>query len=149
MSQYVVFRLDKEHYGVDIMNVKEISEYKESNKVPNTPEHILGIVNYRGIVTPIISLRKKFSLSEREADQTTRIIIINLNDKQIGFVVDEASQVKTIDSKNIESGQNIFLSIEDKFISGIAKEEDDMIILLDLEKVLSEDDKEHLENLEQ
>ncbi len=140
--QYVIFTLEQEQYGVDIMHVKEISEFKKCSKIPHTPGFIEGIINYRGAVTPIINLRKKFELSEGEVDSQTRIIIINLNDKQVGFLVDEASQVLTIDQEMVDPAPKIVTDIQEEFIEGIAKLEDRMVILLDLENVLSEREKE-------
>ncbi len=143
--QYVIFKLDKEEYGVDIMHVKEISEYKESMKVPNVPKFIDGIVNYRGVVTPVINLRKKFNLDLIDINSNTRIIIIYLAGKQVGFLVDDASQVLTIDQKDVDPAPELITGIEQKFISGIAKVADRMIILLDLENVLSDEEKKNIE----
>ncbi|GAB6086945.1 chemotaxis protein CheW [Alkaliphilus crotonatoxidans] len=146
--QYVIFKLDKEEYGVDIMHVKEISEFKESMKVPNAPKFVDGIVNYRGVVTPIINLRKKFNMPLLEITSNTRIIIIYMNDRQIGFLVDDASQVLTIDEKDIDPAPELISgNIDERFISGIAKVQERMIIVLDLEKVLSEEEKEKIVNL--
>lgn len=145
--QYVVFKLDKEEYGVDIMHVKEISEFKESVKVPSAPSFVDGIINYRGVITPIINLRRKFKLELKEVTSSTRIIIIYLNDKQVGFLVDDASQVLTIDSKDIDPAPELITNIEDKFINGIAKINQRMLILLDLEKILNEDEKSKLKEM--
>lgn len=143
--QYVIFKLDKEEYGVDIMHVKEISEFKESMQVPKAPVFIDGIVNYRGVITPIINLRKKFGMAEKELSSTTRIIIIYMNGRQVGFLVDDASQVLTIDEGDIDPAPELIAGdVDEKFISGIAKLSERMIIILDLEKVLSEEEKEEL-----
>ena len=145
--QYVIFKLDKEEYGVDIMHVKEISEFKESTKVPSAPSFVDGIINYRGVITPIINLRRKFILSAKEVTTSTRIIIINLNNKQVGFLVDDASQVLTIDEKDIDPAPELITNIEDKYIDGIAKISERMVIILDLEKVLNEEEKNKLQQL--
>ncbi|MCD5413799.1 MAG: chemotaxis protein CheW [Clostridiales bacterium] len=145
--QYVIFKLDGDEFGVDIMHVKEISEYRKASKVPNTPSFIDGIINYRGIVTPVINLGEKFNQKEAEVTNSSRIIIIHLNNRQTGFLVDDASQVLTIDSKDIDDAPDLITSVEQKFISGIAKVEDRMIIILDLEKVLNEKEKEELQNV--
>ena len=145
--QYVIFKLDKEEYGVDIMHVKEISEYKESVKVPSAPSFVDGIINYRGVITPIINLRRKFKLEIKENTSSTRIIIINLNNKQVGFLVDDASQVLTIDEKDIDPAPELITNIDDKFINGIAKINERMVILLDLEKVLNEEEKSKLQEM--
>ncbi|SCY04998.1 chemotaxis protein CheW [Alkaliphilus peptidifermentans] len=146
--QYVIFKLDKEEYGVDIMHVKEISEFKESVKIPNSPKFVDGIINYRGVITPIINLRRKFHLELKENTADVRIIIINLSEKQVGFIVDDASQVLTIDEKDIDPAPDLIADIDQRFISGIAKVDERMVILLDLEKVLSEEEKKNIEMLD-
>lgn len=145
--QYVIFKLDNEEYGVDIMHVKEISEYTECTKVPNSPTFISGIINYRGSVVPIINLREKFELAPANITSDTRIIIFALDDKQIGLLVDDASQVLTINENDIEAAPNIIMSSEEKFISGIGKIQNRMIIILDLENLLSDDDKKRIEQI--
>lgn len=142
--QYVIFKLAGDEFGVDIMHVKEISEHREASKVPNTPSFIEGIINYRGVVTPVINLSKKFNQNETKITNSTRIIIVYLNNKQTGFIVDDASQVLTINTKDIDDAPDLITSVEQKFISGIAKVDDRMIIILDLEKVLNEKEKKEL-----
>ncbi|MCD5410523.1 MAG: chemotaxis protein CheW [Clostridiales bacterium] len=142
--QYVIFKLAGDEFGVDIMYVKEISEHREASKVPNTPSFIEGIINYRGVVTPVINLSKKFNQNETKITNSTRIIIVYLNNKQTGFIVDDASQVLTINTKDIDDAPDLITSVEQKFISGIAKVDDRMIIILDLEKVLNEKEKKEL-----
>jgi purine-binding chemotaxis protein CheW len=138
-KQYVVFKLGKEEYGIDIMNVKEIGPYEESVKVPNTPQFIEGIINYRNRVIPIINLKRRFKLEDKGLTNDTRIIIINLNDKQIGFVVDEASQTVTLDDKNIDPAPDIISSIDKRYITGVGKLDNKrLLILIDLEKVLND-----------
>ncbi len=145
--QYVIFKLDKEEYGVDIMHVKEISEFKESVKIPSAPSFVDGIINYRGVITPVINLRRKFGLVIKEPTSNTRIIIINLNEKQVGFLVDDASQVLTIDEKDVDPAPELITNIEDKYIDGIAKISERMVILLNLEKVLNEEEKLKLKEM--
>ncbi len=143
--QYVIFKLENEEYAVDIMNVKEISEYMECTKVPNSPNFIKGIINYRGNVVPVINLHEKFDMLSASITPNTRIIIFGLNDRQVGLLVDDASQVLTIDDKKIEDAPNIIMGSDDKFISGIGKIENRMVIILDLENLLSEEEKKRIE----
>lgn len=147
-KQYVVFKLGKEEYGIDIMNVREIIQYQESIKVPNSPKFIEGIINYRGKVIPIICLKKKFGIEDSLRDGNTRIIVINLNEKQIGFIVDEASQTVRIDDDNIDPTPDIIVGIERRYITGVGKLGDRLIILIDLEKVLTDEEREKVELLE-
>lgn len=147
-NQYVVFNLGKEEYGIDIMNVREIVQYQESVKIPNSPNFIEGIINFRGKVIPIVCLKKRFGIEDKAKDANTRIIVINLNDKQIGFLVDEASQTVRLDDSNIDSTPDIITGIERKYITGVGKLDNRLIILIDLEKVLTEDEREKINMLE-
>lgn len=142
--KYVVFKLGEEEYAVDIMKVKEVTEYKETVKLPQTPVFVQGIINLRGDITPIINLKKRFDLSESEMQASNRVIVMNLKDKLIGFMVDEASQVITMDDSEIESAPNFTSNIDKNFIEGIGKLGDRMIIMLDLLKVLDENEKKEL-----
>ncbi|MFZ5968152.1 MAG: chemotaxis protein CheW [Bacillota bacterium] len=146
-KQYVIFRLDNEEYGVDIMNVKEISEFKESVKVPNTPKFVDGIINLRGDITPIINLKKRFNLAGSNANEDTRIIVINIQDRQVGFVVDEASQVIRISENDIEPAPEIVAGVDKKYITGVGKLKDRIVLLLDLEYILTDDEKEKIQNI--
>jgi purine-binding chemotaxis protein CheW len=147
-NQYVVSKLGKEEYGIDIMNVKEIGSYKETVKVPNTPKFIDGIINYRGKVIPIINLKKRFNLENTEINADTRVIIINLNEKQIGFVVDEASQTVRLNDNEIDPAPDIISSIDRKYIIGVGKlSEERLIIIIDLEKVLNDSEKSEIEQM--
>lgn len=146
-KQYVIFKLSGEEYGVEIKHVQEITEYKKATKVPNVPNFIEGIINLRGNITPIVSLKKRFNLDEGEIKENNRIIIINLKDKQVGFVVDDASQVLTMDEKQIENPPDLLTGIDRQYIIGIGKVEEKIIILLDLEKILTEEEKEEIQKI--
>jgi purine-binding chemotaxis protein CheW len=146
--QYVIFKLGNEEYGVDIMNVKEISEYKQSVKVPNTPKFVDGIINLRGDITPIINLKKRFNLDEASIDSDTRIIVINIKNRQVGFVVDEASQVLRLSEEDIEPAPELVTGVDKKYIIGVGKLKDRIVLLLNLEEVLSEDEKEKIQNIQ-
>src|SRR5690554_585746 len=134
--QYVIFKLNNEEYAIDIMNVKEISEYIEPIKVPNSPDFVEGIINYRDHVVPVINLHEKFDISPCSVTSDTRIIIFALNNKQIGLLVDDASQVLTIDNNHIEPAPSIIMSLDTDFIGGIGKVNDRMVIILDIENLL-------------
>jgi len=147
-GQFVVFKLSKEEYGIDIMNVTEIITYQESIKVPNTPKFVEGIINYRGKVIPIICLKKRFNINETNITDNTRIIVINLNEKQIGFIVDEASETVRLNDTDIDPTPDIVSGVDRKYISGVGKLDSRLIILIDLEKVLTEEEKEKIINME-
>lgn len=147
-KQYVVFKLNNEDYGVGIKNVREITEYKQTTKIPNSPNFVDGVINVRGDTIPIIDLKKKFNLIENEDNnEIKRIIIVNINDKHVGFIVDDASQVIRIYEKDIENPPEILLGINERYISGIGKVDDKIIVLLDLKEVLDYKEKTEIQNL--
>jgi len=148
-NQYVVFKLGKGEFGIDIMNVKEISSYEEAISLPNTPSFIEGVINYRGNVIPIINLKKRLSLGEFEVTKDTRIIVINLDEKEIGFIVDEASQTLRVNNEQIDPAPSFISGVDKKYITGVGKlDEKRLLILIDLKKILSADEIEEIQKLE-
>ncbi|GFN36215.1 chemotaxis protein CheW [Tepidimicrobium xylanilyticum] len=148
-KQYVVFSLNKEEFGIDIMNVKEIIPYEESINVPNTPAFIEGIINYRGKVIPIIDLKKRFNLADSEITKDTRIIVISFDNRDVGFVVDEASQTIRLDDEQIDPTPDIISEVDRRFITGVGKvDEKRLLILLDLHNVLTDKEKEDIARME-
>ena len=146
-NKYVIFKLNEEHYGIDIMKVREVTDAKQSTKVPNTPSFVEGIINLRGDITPIINLKKKFMLPVNLVNDA-RVIVLSVNQKLVGFQVDDASQVLTIDDSDIESPPEIITGEQRKYIQGIGKVDERIVIILDLEKVLTDREKEELANME-
>lgn len=142
--KYVVFKLDEEEYGIDIMRVKEVTEFVDVTKVPNTPHFVEGIINLRGEITPIINLKKRFSKPEETANIAHRVLVLNLEDKLVGFMVDDASQVITMDDSQIQETPAIIAGEDKKYIEGIGKLEERMVIILDLVQVLNETEKKEL-----
>ncbi|MBU5437485.1 chemotaxis protein CheW [Tissierella sp. MSJ-40] len=148
-NQYVVFKLGKEEFGIDIMNVKEIVPHQDSIQIPNTPSFIEGIINFRGSVIPIINLKKRFKLDYDEITKDTRIIVITLEEKQIGFIVDEASQTVRLDDDQIDEAPDIISGVDRRYITGVGKlDEKRLLILIDLEKVLSDNEIDEINKLE-
>ncbi|NLW40319.1 MAG: chemotaxis protein CheW [Tissierellia bacterium] len=148
-NQYVIFNLNSEEFGIDIMNVKEIIPYQESVNVPNTPEFVEGIINYRGKVIPIINLKKRLNLSGSEITKDTRIIVITFDDKDVGFVVDEASQTMVIEDEQIDPTPDIISEVDRRFITGVGKiGEERLLILLDLHNILTDEEKQQIEKME-
>ncbi len=146
-NQFVIFRLAEERYAVDILNVGGISEFRDVTKVPNAPYFIDGIINLRGDIIPIVNLKKRFNIPEKEADSDTRIIINNIRGKDIGFVVDEASQVIKIDDADIEEAPDIIKGADRQYISGVGKVADHIVILLNLEKILSDEEQKAVNDI--
>ena len=139
--QQVVFRLDKEEYGLNIMKVNGIEKYQEVVKVPNAPEYIEGMINLRGEVLPIFSLRKKFNLTDKPHDDATKIIVVNTNGIKVGFVVDSVEEILQIDEEVIELAPAIVAGINRKYIKSVAKVEQRMIVLIDIDLVVTDEEK--------
>jgi purine-binding chemotaxis protein CheW len=145
--QLVVFKLENEEYGVDIMQVQEISPYQQPTKVPNSPSFVEGIVNLRGDITPVVSLKKKFNLAESEVTEMTRLIIINNGNRRTGFVVDDASEVISISDKNIEEAPPMIVGADRKYIQGVGKIDQRILIILNLHELLTAEEENQLEGI--
>lgn len=137
IKQFVVFKLEDEEYGIDILRVKTIEKMSAITRVPKTPPYVKGVINLRGEVVPIIDLREKFNLKAAEESEDTRIIIIYVDDVTIGLIVDSVSEVIEIDSASIEEPPETIGNIEMSNIFGIGKLNDRIIILLDVYKILN------------
>ena len=142
--KYVIFKLDDDEYGIDIMRVKEVTEFVQVTKVPNTPDFVEGIINLRGEITPIINLKKRFSKSDELSKIAHRILVLNLDDKLVGFMVDDASMVITMDDIQIQETPEIIGGDDKKYIEGIGTLGERMVIILDLVQVLDENEKKEL-----
>ena len=148
-KQYVIFKLDRGEFGIEIMNVREIVPYEESISIPDTPDFIEGVINHRGNVIPIINLKNKFSLSKLEITKDTRIIVITLDEREVGFIVDEASQTVRLNNEEIDPAPSIIGGVDKRYITGVGKlDEKRLLILIDLEKILSEDEIKEIQDLE-
>jgi purine-binding chemotaxis protein CheW len=138
--QLVIFQLNGQEYGIDIFKVNEIVPYTKPTKIPNSPSFIEGVLNLRGRVIPIISLKKRFNLEDAGTDERTRIIVSNTGATVAGFVVDEASEVLTVDKESIEPVSEIVSSISKKYISGVGKLSNGrMYILLNFDELYTEE----------
>lgn len=144
LIQLVTFSIGDEEFGVDILKVQEIIRTMEITKVPKAPDFVEGVINLRGNVIPIIDLRKRFGLETREHDKHTRIIVIEINKTIVGFIVDSVSEVLRIPSDTVEPPPPVVAGIESDYISGVGKLEDRLLILLDLDRLLSGDEVEAL-----
>ncbi len=147
MLQLVSFKLGDEEFGVDIMQVQEIIRMQNITSVPNAPDFVEGVINLRGRVIPIIDLRKRFGLEQKAHDKSTRIIVVKVDEITVGLVVDEVSEVLRIPKETVEPPPPIVAGVESEYISGVGKLEDRLLILLDLSKTLSKEEKASLEML--
>ena len=145
LLQLVTFRIGEEEFGVDILRVQEIIRIMEITRVPKAPDFVEGVINLRGKVIPIIDLRKRFGLEVKEHDKHTRIIVIEMNNMIVGFVVDAVSEVLRIPADTVEPPPPAVMGgIDSEYISGVGKLEDRLLILLDLDKLLSQEEQAEL-----
>lgn len=144
LLQLVTFSIGSEEFGVDILKVIEIIRTMEITKVPKAPAFVEGVINLRGLVIPIIDLRRRFGLENKAGDADTRIIVIEINGMSVGFVVDSVSEVLRIPVNTVEPAPPVVAGMDSDYISGVGKLEDRLLILLDLDKLLSSDDLETL-----
>lgn len=142
--QLVVFRLGNEEYGVPITQVKEINRLTTATKVPKSPVFIEGIINLRGQIIPIIDMKKRFDLPIIEYTGEARVIVIQVGRQTFGIEVDAVSEVLRINTENIEQAPSIVSGIDARYITGVAKVGERLLILLDLDKLLSEEEKQEL-----
>ena len=137
LLQLVSFKIGEEEFGVDINIVQEINRMLQITKVPNTPDFIEGVVNLRGRIIPVIDLRVKLGLIKLEHGKNTRIVVIELKEQTIGFIVDEVNEVLRIPKSITETPPELVGGVNNEFITAIGKLEDRLLILLDLEKIFS------------
>ncbi len=146
--QLVSFVIESEEFGVDILKVQEIIRTVDITRVPKSPEFVEGVINLRGKIVPVIDLRKRFGMMPKERDNETRIIVVELTDKVVGFLVDKVKEVIRVEKSVIEPPPELTTSISSNYITGVAKLQDRLLILLDLNKVLSSDEQEKLAEVE-
>lgn len=145
--QLVSFKLGKEEFGVDILKVQEINRMLEITELPNAPEFVEGIVNLRGRIIPVVDLKKRLHLPSKKHDNSTRIIVVELHGKTVGFIVDEVSEVLRIKSNITEPPPEMVAGIEHDYITAVAKLNERLLILLDLNKILTIEDRKVLERV--
>ena len=144
-NQYVSFVLCGEEYGIPILCVQEIIRYDTLTKIPQSPEYVVGVLNLRGQVIPVVNLRMKFGLEDRELDKSTRIIVVEVQGRIMGMVVDEVSEVLQIELDNISPPPPMGTQLRTDYISGMAKIKDTLVILLEIDKILTTEESVILE----
>ncbi len=147
MTQWVTFHLEEEKYGVPVEQVKEVLRYTEITPVPGAPDYVLGIINLRGNVVTILDTRKRFALDEREPDDETRFVILEVADQTVGILVDSVSEVMRLRQSEIEHAPNVGNDESSKYIQGVASRESNLLILVDLDKLLSDSEWQDVANL--
>lgn len=138
--QLVVFAIGEEEFGIDIEHVNSIEKMLELFKIPNTPDYIEGLVNLRGKVHTVFNLRKRFRMPCPDFTENTKIIMANTSASVIGIIVDEVKKIIKVDESEFEATPKALSNLRDKFLSGIVKAEDRVIMLLDVEKIVSAED---------
>jgi len=138
--QWVTFRLDGETYGINVMQVQEVLRMTEIAPVPGAPDYVIGIINLRGNVVTVIETRKRFGLMSTEADDSTRIVIIESDNNIVGILVDSVAEVVNLRGSQIETAPNVGNEESSKYIQGVFSREEDILILVDLNKFLSDDE---------
>jgi len=146
--QLVSFVVENEEFGVDILKVQEIIRTVDITRVPKSPEFVEGVINLRGRIVPVIDLRRRFGVNRKERDNDTRIIVVELTDRVVGFLVDKVKEVIRVEKSIIEPPPELTTNISANYITGVAKLQDRLLILLDLDRVLSSDEQEHLSEIE-
>jgi purine-binding chemotaxis protein CheW len=132
----IVFQLKDEEYAIPVQQVRSIEKVQHITRVPRTPKFVKGVINLRGVVTPIIDLRERFGIESLPFNEQTRIIIVALGEMEVGLIVDAANDVLDIPTNSIEPPPEVIEAIEVDYINGVAKIGKRLLILLNLEKVL-------------
>jgi purine-binding chemotaxis protein CheW len=135
--QLVIFKLGQESYGVEIASVKSIIKMQAITHLPQAPQFIEGVTNLRGVILPVIDLRKRFGISQTEITADTRMVVVTLADTTVAMVVDSVEEVLRINEDIVEPPPTITVSVDSQFIRGIVKSDQNLVILLDLLKVLT------------
>ena len=143
-SKIIIFELNGERYAADIKEVERILGYEEPTVLPEAPLFVKGVINYEEKILPIISLSKKFNIGEGTDYETRKIIVVKREEKKFGIIVDNVYEVRDIGGKIIENAPEITNTSERKYISGLIKLDNNIIILLDLNKILSTNDEENI-----
>ena len=147
-QQYLTFNLADEYYGVDILKVQEIKGYTTVTRIPNTPDFLKGVLNLRGTIVPIVDLRMKFGMGVTEPTSFTVVVVVNVRNRVMGFLVDAVSDVLDMNAKDIQAPPDMGTSVDVTFIAGIGNAQDRLVTLLDIDRVLTEEEVVVVENIQ-
>jgi purine-binding chemotaxis protein CheW len=136
-NEFLAFTLGNEEYGIDILRVQEIRGYEAVTRIANAPEFLKGVINLRGIIVPIVDMRIKFNLGTPTYDQLTVVIILNIGTRVVGMVVDSVSDVMTLLPEQVRPAPEMNTTFNDDFLIGLGTLEERMLILVDIEKLMS------------
>lgn len=145
--QWVTFHLENEKYGIKVMQVQEVLRMTEIAPVPGAPHYVLGIINLRGNVVTVIDTRRRFGLADVENDDETRIVIIEANNNVVGILVDSVAEVVDLKVSEIETAPNVGNDESSKYIQGVSSRENELLILVDVNKLLSDEEWQEVASL--
>lgn len=146
-GEFLTFTLGPEEYGIDILKVQEIRGYDAVTTIANTPEFIKGVINLRGIIVPIVDMRIKFKLANVTYDQLTVVIILNLSSRVVGMVVDGVSDVIALTPEQIKVAPQFGAMLDTQYLMGLGTIDERMLILVDIEKLMSSSDMELVDKI--
>jgi len=138
--EYLTFRLRAEEYGIDILKVQEIRGYENPTRIANAPSFIKGVINLRGVIVPIVDLRIKFGLGDAEYNEFTVVIILNVHDRVVGMVVDSVSDVLELAPSDVREAPDLSAVVDASYIIGLGTVAERMLILVDIERLVSAPD---------
>jgi purine-binding chemotaxis protein CheW len=144
-QQYVIFSINEQTYGIEILKIKEVVSYRKITPLPNMRGFIKGIINLRGVVLPVFDLREKFNLPETTYTHFHTIIVMEISGRAMGVIVDEISDVVEILPEEVQATSNLSPGIKTEYIKGIGKKENELIVLLDVDLLLSPEELEILD----
>ena len=145
--QWVTFCLEDETYGINVMQVQEVLRYSEIAPVPGAPDYVLGIINLRGNVVTVIDTRTRFGLPTTEVSDNSRIVIIESDKQVVGILVDSVAEVVYLRSSEIDSAPNVGTEESAKFIQGVSNRDGELLILVDLNKLLTDEEWDEISRL--
>jgi purine-binding chemotaxis protein CheW len=146
-NEFLAFTLGREEYGIDILKVQEIRGYEQVTRIANAPEFVKGVVNLRGIIVPIVDMRIKFNLGEPTYDQFTVVIILNIGGRIMGMVVDSVSDVITLKPEQVKPAPEMGTSFDTDFLIGLGTLDERMLILIDIDRLMSSAEMGLIENI--
>ncbi|MBK5939739.1 chemotaxis protein CheW [Halochromatium roseum] len=148
-QQFLVFSLGEEEYAIDILKVQEILGYENVTRIANAPDFIKGVTNLRGVIVPIVDLRIKFHLDKVEYGGQTVVIVVNVFDRIVGIVVDGVSDVMTLTPNQIKPAPELGMSMSSDFLKGLGSLENRMLVLVDIDRLLTSKEMALVEQVEQ
>ncbi len=145
--QWVTFKLENEVYGINVLNVQEVQRYSEISPIPGAASFVLGMINLRGKVITVVDTRAKFGLPEYSINDDSRILILESDHHVIGLLVDSVAEVNSIKSSEVDEAPNVGNEESSRFIQGVCNKNDQLLVLLDSDKILSEEEMEEIKSL--